>query len=188
MSLLNSGGLVPERKSGQNKANLSVLIASIHQELLPNLKINSIDHNHPVVVEQVLAPWQLLGTGNYAGVFFHSDYADLVVKVYAPGRSGWSEELEVYQRLGSHAAYSTCWYRSGAVLCADIRCVIALPIKACLVSRSHHRSRPLQHGRENNSSERRPVRGQSGCRRGNPAQQTQAWWGTGRAHAALVSP
>lgn len=110
MSLLNSGGLVPERKSGQNKVNLSVLIASIHQELLPNLKINSIDHNHPVVVEHVLAPWQLLGTGNYAGVFFHSDYADLVVKVYAPGRSGWSEELEVYQRLGSHAAYSTCWY------------------------------------------------------------------------------
>lgn len=51
-----------------------------------------------------------LGTGNYAGVFYHADYCDLVVKIYAPGKLGWSEELEVYRRLGSHPAFSTCFY------------------------------------------------------------------------------
>ena len=94
----------------QNQQDLDKLIASIHQELLPNLQISSIDPHNPVVVHQVLKPWQLLGTGNYAGVFYHSDYSDLVVKVYAPERLGWEEELEVYRRLGSHPAFSKCFY------------------------------------------------------------------------------
>jgi hypothetical protein len=33
-----------------------------------------------------------------------------VVKIYAPGRPGFTEELEVYRRLGSHPAFSECLY------------------------------------------------------------------------------
>ncbi|WP_421654769.1 serine/threonine protein kinase [Leptothermofonsia sp. ETS-13] len=86
------------------------LIESIHQELLPGLQIESLDPHNPVVVHQFPPPWQLLGTGNYAAVFYHPDYPDLVVKIYAPGRPGFEEEREVYCRLGSHPAFSECVY------------------------------------------------------------------------------
>jgi len=82
------------------------LIESIHQELLPGLKLESIDPHNPVVVHHVPSPWQLLGAGNYAAVFYHPDYPDAVVKIYAPGRPGFEEEREVYRRLGSHPAFS----------------------------------------------------------------------------------
>ena len=100
----------------QNQKNLERLIESIDQELLPNLKIESIHPHNPVLVHQVLEPWRLLGTGNYAAVFYHRDYRDLVVKVYAPGRLGWDEELEVYRRLGSHPAFSECLYAENNIL------------------------------------------------------------------------
>jgi hypothetical protein len=86
------------------------LIESIHQELLPQLKIESIAPYNPVVVHQVPEPWEILGTGNYAAVLCHPDYSNLVIKIYAPGRPGLEEELEVYQRLGSHPAFSECFY------------------------------------------------------------------------------
>lgn len=104
------GEFVTNSKSEPNQKELKQAIASIHQELLPNLKLESIKPHDPVVVHQVLEPWRLLGTGNYAAVFYHADYCDLVVKVYAPGRLGWSQELEVYRRLGIHSAYSSCFY------------------------------------------------------------------------------
>lgn len=110
MILSNSGDFIHNYQSTQNKEDLNKLIASIYQELLPNLKLSSIHHHHPVVVHQVLKPWQLLGTGNYAAVFYHPAYSDLVIKIYAPGREGWSEEVEVYRRLGEHPAFSKCFY------------------------------------------------------------------------------
>ena len=110
MSFFHRSDFVAENESYQNPEDLERAIESIHQELLPNLKIESINPYNPVIVHQVLEPWKLLGTGNYAGVFCHSDYHNLVVKVYAPGRSGWEEELEVYRRLGSHPAFSECFY------------------------------------------------------------------------------
>jgi hypothetical protein len=94
----------------QNELAITPLIESIHQELLPHLKIESVDPHNPVVVHHLPQPWQLIGTGNYAGVFYHPNYVDLVVKIYAPGRKGWAEELEVYRRLGSHLAFSKCFY------------------------------------------------------------------------------
>jgi len=84
------------------------LIKSIHQELLPELQIESLTPHNPVVVHQVPAPWRLLGTGNYAAVLYHPSYPDQVVKIYAPGRPGIVEELEVYCRLGPHPAFSKC--------------------------------------------------------------------------------
>ncbi len=110
MSFFRQSDFVADCKPGHTPQDLAQLIESIHQELLPNLQIESIDPCNPVIVHQVLEPWQLLGTGNYAGVFYHSDYSDLVVKIYASGRLGWEEELEVYRRLGSHSAFSECFY------------------------------------------------------------------------------
>ncbi|MEO1210052.1 MAG: serine/threonine protein kinase [Cyanobacteria bacterium J06638_20] len=89
------------------------LFESVQQGLLPYLQIESVDPHNPIVVHHVPAPWQCLGTGNYAAVFTHPDYPEQVVKVYAPGRPGIEEEIEVYRRLGDHPAFSRC-YGSGA--------------------------------------------------------------------------
>ena len=92
---------------------LSDLTDCIHQGLLPALQLESIDPHNPVVVHRVPSPWTCLGAGNYAAVFAHPDYPDQVVKVYAPGRPGLEDEVEVYRRLGDHPAFSRC-YVSGA--------------------------------------------------------------------------
>jgi hypothetical protein len=86
------------------------LINCIVRELLPGLRLESQDPHQPVVVHQLPAPWQCLGAGNYAAVFVHPEMPDQVVKIYAPGRPGWAEEVEVYQRLGIHPAFSECLY------------------------------------------------------------------------------
>ncbi|NJN87477.1 MAG: serine/threonine protein kinase [Leptolyngbyaceae cyanobacterium SL_7_1] len=86
------------------------LIDRIYRTLLPGLQIASLDPHNPVVVHHVPSSWKLLGAGNYAAVFYHVDYPDQVVKVYAPGRPGLDEEREVYRRLGSHPAFSECLY------------------------------------------------------------------------------
>jgi hypothetical protein len=78
--------------------------------LLPYVKIDSLDLHNPVVVSHLPQPWQIIGRGNYAAVFCHPEYADIVVKIYAPQKSGWEEEVEVYRRLGSHPAFSECFY------------------------------------------------------------------------------
>jgi hypothetical protein len=85
---------------------MSSLIDSIYEVLLPGVKIESLDPNNPVVVHEVPPPWQALGSGNYAAVFCHPDFPDQVVKIYAPGRPGWEEEVQVYRQLGSHPAFS----------------------------------------------------------------------------------
>lgn len=79
------------------------------QKLVNNVKIESILPYNPVKVTQILPPWQLIGTGNYAAVFAHPHYQDFVVKVYGLGRPGWTEEVEVYKRLGHHHSFSQCF-------------------------------------------------------------------------------
>ena len=111
MTLLNSANYIHNcQNTTQNQEDLDKLVASINRELLPNLQLSSIHAHDPVVVDRVVKPWQLLGTGNYAAVFYHSTYPNLVVKIYAPGKEGWSEEVEVYRRLGAHPAFSKCLY------------------------------------------------------------------------------
>jgi hypothetical protein len=85
---------------------MSSLIENIYQILLPGVKVESLDPYNPVVVHQIPSPWQLLGAGNYAAVFCHPDFPDQVVKLYAPGRPGLEEEVQVYRQLGSHPAFS----------------------------------------------------------------------------------
>jgi hypothetical protein len=96
--------------------HINQLIKTIRTELLPGLQIVSIDPHDPVVVNHLPAPWQLIGTGNYAAVVCHPNYPEVVVKIYAPSRPGFEEELEVYRRLGSHPAFSECFYGENGVL------------------------------------------------------------------------
>ena len=60
----------------------------IYRELLPHLRIESVQPTNPVVVRTTPAPWRMLGAGNYAAVFYHPDFPEHVVKVYAPDRPG----------------------------------------------------------------------------------------------------
>lgn len=80
----------------------------VNAELLPHFRVESFDPHDPVKVTRLPAPWKVLGRGNYAAVVVHPEHPDYVVKMYAPGRSGWEEEVEVYRRLGRHPAYSEC--------------------------------------------------------------------------------
>jgi hypothetical protein len=80
----------------------------ISQTLLPALRVESVRDVDPVVAHEVPSPWQVLGCGNYAAVLVHPRFNDVVVKVYAPGRPGLQEEVEVYDRLGEHHSFSRC--------------------------------------------------------------------------------
>ncbi|WP_223192792.1 serine/threonine protein kinase [Paenibacillus sedimenti] len=91
-------------------------LEEIEQHLLPELKLSSEQPYNPIIVHQVPKPWQLLGSGNYAAVLTHPNYPDTVVKVYAPGRPGLEEEIEVYKRLGKHPAYSECLHAGDSYL------------------------------------------------------------------------
>ncbi|MGB3638710.1 MAG: serine/threonine protein kinase, partial [Rivularia sp. (in: cyanobacteria)] len=91
-------------------------VENIHVELLPKLQIESVNPHDPVKVLHIPPPWILLGTGNYAAVVHHPDFPDLVVKIYAPGRPGFEEEVEVYNRLGKHPAFSELFYAEDGFL------------------------------------------------------------------------
>lgn len=88
----------------------------LERELRPHLDLVSEHPHHPVMVRHCPPPWTCLGTGNYAAVFAHPDFSAWVVKVYAPGRDGFNEEVEVYRRLGSHPAFSECYYAQAGLL------------------------------------------------------------------------
>ncbi|MFB2938219.1 serine/threonine protein kinase [Aerosakkonemataceae cyanobacterium BLCC-F154] len=96
--------------------HINQLVEIIRTELLSELQIASIDPHDPVVVHHLPAPWQLVGAGNYAAVLCHPNYPEVVVKIYAPSRPGFEEELEVYRRLGAHPAFSQCFYGENGVL------------------------------------------------------------------------
>jgi hypothetical protein len=85
-------------------------VSIIHENLRPNITIQSIDSEDPVVVEHIPDSWSLLGCGNYAAVFTHENFEDYVVKIYAKGRPGLKEEIEVYKAIGNHLAYSGLVY------------------------------------------------------------------------------
>lgn len=78
-------------------------------EFLQQVQLRSPSPDDPIVVLHTPHPWELVGTGNYAGVFGHPDYPDLVVKVYAPGRPGIDKEIEVYGKLGETRYFPICY-------------------------------------------------------------------------------
>jgi hypothetical protein len=85
-------------------------IPIIDKKLMTSIVIESIDSEDPVVVRNIPDSWVLLGCGNYAAVFTHKDFEDYVVKIYAEGRPGLKEEVEVYKAIGNHPAYSCLVY------------------------------------------------------------------------------
>lgn len=89
---------------------MNSFVEIIENKLLPTIKIKSINPYDPVIIDYLPAPWKTIGTGNYAAVVSHPDYPDLVVKIYAPGRPGFIEEVAVYQQIGDHPAYSKCYH------------------------------------------------------------------------------
>ena len=105
-----------------NEQQLKKLIQKVNEQLRPQLQIESVNPHDPVVIHRFPDPWQKVGAGNYAAVFSHPDYAEVVVKIYAPDRAGFEEEKEVYQRLGNHPAYSQCFY-------AEENCLILKRLK-----------------------------------------------------------
>ncbi|WP_400163234.1 serine/threonine protein kinase [Brevibacillus sp. TJ4] len=76
---------------------------------LREVRIESQSPIDPVVVHHVPEPWEVVGTGNYAGVFAHPDFPEAVLKLYAPDRPGWGEERKVYEILGDTPWFPTCY-------------------------------------------------------------------------------
>ncbi|MED4752061.1 serine/threonine protein kinase [Brevibacillus choshinensis] len=86
------------------------------QSFLQEVKVESQSPDDPVVVLHTPYPWELVGTGNYAAVFAHPDYPSLVIKLYAPGRPGWEQEVEVYRRLGETRSFPICYHSEESYL------------------------------------------------------------------------
>ncbi|MBN3525318.1 serine/threonine protein kinase [Paenibacillus apiarius] len=97
-------------------SRVEALIAQVELTLLPELDIRSHNGNDPVEVKAVPDGWAVMGNGNYAVVFAHADFPNMVVKVYADGRPGLEDEAEVYRRLGRHPSFSECYYVGAAYL------------------------------------------------------------------------
>jgi hypothetical protein len=91
-------------------SEIQSLLYTIYTVLLPGVQLESVNPWDPVVVHFTPSPWQLLGSGNYAAVFCHPDHPDFVVKLYAPGREGFEEEVSVYALLEQHPAFSRCFF------------------------------------------------------------------------------
>ena len=73
--------------------------------------------NQPVQVIAHPPGWMLLGAGNYAAVLANEQFSEYVVKirVYTATeemrvRQEFDEEVQVYQRIGTHPAFSELFY------------------------------------------------------------------------------
>ncbi len=113
-----------------DKDRLGQLIELVNLDLRPQVSLESIEPHDPVEVRHIPSPWVLLGTGNYAAVFAHPDYPDRAIKVYAPGRPGFEDEVEVYRRIGNHPAFSQCFYARDNVLI--LKCMQGVTLYDCL--------------------------------------------------------
>ena len=81
----------------------------IETELLPFIQLSSPNPFDPISVRNLSSSWQTIGNGNYAGVFSHISNPNRVVKVYGRSPEELKKEIEVYQKLGNHAAYSALY-------------------------------------------------------------------------------
>ncbi len=97
---------------GTEKRAKVIIPQSVMDSFLREVGLESQSPEDPVVVTHLPEPWELVGTGNYAGVFAHPDYPDVVVKLYAPGRPGFEAEKEVYKKLGETKYFPVC-YQTG---------------------------------------------------------------------------
>ncbi|WP_147534005.1 serine/threonine protein kinase [Bacillus marasmi] len=78
----------------------------IEEELLPHITLKAEDLFEPIEVINDSDSWKLLGNGNYAAVFFHKSKPEWVVKVYGRNLHEIKQEIEVYNKIGEHEAFS----------------------------------------------------------------------------------
>jgi hypothetical protein len=76
-------------------------------ELLPYINLSVENPYDPILVENHSASWRTIGCGNYAGVFLHESFPEVVVKVYGRNHEELVKEIEVYKKLGKHEAFSS---------------------------------------------------------------------------------
>lgn len=86
--------------------NIKDYVNLIDTELLPNINLSMLNPFDPIVVDNRSISWKTVGCGNYAGVFLHESYPDLVVKVYGRNHEELVNEIGVYQKLGNHETFS----------------------------------------------------------------------------------
>ncbi|WP_160719897.1 serine/threonine protein kinase [Bacillus sp. USDA818B3_A] len=86
--------------------NINKYINLIETELLPNIDLSVFSPFDPIVVDNRSDSWKTIGCGNYAGVFMHEAYPEVVVKVYGRNQEELTEETEVYKKLGTHESFS----------------------------------------------------------------------------------
>jgi hypothetical protein len=107
-------------RTSVNGLDIERMAGLVRTTLLPELRLESMHPDEPIVLHHMPEGWTALGAGNYAGVFALKvdggveAKAEIVAKVYAPGRPGWEDEVEVYRRLGDHPAYSRCYFAEAA--------------------------------------------------------------------------
>jgi len=82
-------------------------IRLIGNELLPNIQLSIEGPYDPIIVKNFSNTWKTIGSGNYAGVFFHQSNPKWVVKVYGRKPEELMKEVEVYKKLGNHHSFSS---------------------------------------------------------------------------------
>jgi len=87
--------------------NIEYLKNLIENDLIKKILLKS-KKNRPLIVDKIPTGWNLLGTGNYAAVFYHNKFPKHAVKVYRKintnyknKKDGIKEEIIVYQKLNS---------------------------------------------------------------------------------------
>lgn len=85
--------------------DVNVLKNLIESELLPYINLSVENPYDPILVENRSSSWRTIGCGNYAGVFLHESYPEVVVKVYGRNHEELVKEIEVYQKLGNHESF-----------------------------------------------------------------------------------
>lgn len=86
--------------------NINEYVKLIETELLPNVNLSVLSPFDPIIVENRSHSWRTIGCGNYAGVFLHESYPEVVVKVYGRNHEELVKEIEVYKKLGNHESFS----------------------------------------------------------------------------------
>jgi hypothetical protein len=81
----------------------------IESELLTSVQLESESPFDPIIVNNHSKTWKTIGNGNYAAVFFHESQPEWVVKVYGRNPQELKKEIDVYQKLGNHEAFSTLY-------------------------------------------------------------------------------
>lgn len=90
-----------------NNDNIEYLKDLVANELINEIILAS-KKNKPLKVNKVPNKWHLLGTGNYAAVFFHDEFPNYAVKVYShknntykSKKQGIKDEVSVYKKLNT---------------------------------------------------------------------------------------